>query len=171
MELSKILDSLKELENKETIKISYYIIKYCKDKNIDITNLKLLKLLYFCNIEYQLENNGRPMFSEKFLAWRHGPVLQSVYNYFCMGIVLPAEDKINFVFSEIPSDKKKVLDKVLKIKANKPTWELVEETHIANGPWINVYNGNKDNNGICQAEIDYEDIYKFYKDYGNVSNI
>lgn len=45
-----------------------------------------MKLLYFININYMLYSNGYPIFDEEFLAWRHGPVLQSVYDYFSYGI-------------------------------------------------------------------------------------
>ena len=171
MEFSQILDNLKQLEKKETIKISYYIIKYCKDNNIDITNLKLLKLLYFCNIEYQLENNGHPMFTEQFLAWRHGPVLQSVYDYFCRGIVFPSDNQIKEIIEELSPAKRKAIDKTLIEKASKYAWELVDETHVPGGPWINVYTNNKDENGICLAPINYDDIYKFYKGGHDISNI
>ena len=75
MSLSEIFFQL-EKKDKETIKIAYLVIDYCNKHNIEITNLKLIKLLYFINIEYMLKNNGIPIFEEEFLAWRHGPVLQ-----------------------------------------------------------------------------------------------
>lgn len=89
-----------------------------------------------------------------------------------MGIVMPTENKIDLIFNEIPNSKKVALDKVLKEKASESARKLALETHIAGGLWINVYNKNKDENGICQAEISYSDIYKFYKGYySNVSSI
>ena len=116
------------------------------------------------NIEYLLKSHGKPLFQEEFKAWRHGPVLQSVYNYFCIGIVRPKEKEI-----KISKDKKEIIDSVLEKKASCSAFSLVEETHIKNGPWYTVYNKYKDENGICKATIKHQDIYSFYKElYGTV---
>lgn len=168
MDLKEIFESINDMNEKETIKISYYIIKHCKDNKIEITNLKLNKLLYFINIQYMLENSGIPIFDEEFLAWRHGPILQSVYNQFCLGLILPPVDKLNSIVSSLSKNKIEIIDRVLKRKASTPAWKLVEETHISNGPWENVYKNNKDVNGICKASISNKDIYHFYKEYSHV---
>lgn len=47
-------------------------------ENIDITPMKLQKLIYFVYRDYLKETNKR-LFKEKFEAWRYGPVLPSVY--------------------------------------------------------------------------------------------
>ena len=171
MELNNIFKLSEEQNTKETIKISYYVISYCRKNNIDITNLKLIKLLYFINIDYMLNNNGMPIFDEEFLAWRHGPVLQSVYNYFCFGLVLPSEDKITTIFESIDDNKKRSIDNVLLKMANIDAWQLVEMTHAPNGPWFTIYNKYKKDDGICTEKIPYIDIYNFYKEVDNVSSI
>lgn len=164
MELNSIFNLTNNTKIKETIAISYYIINYCKNKNIEITNLKLNKLLYFINIDYMLNNNGIPIFEEEFLAWRHGPVLESVYNYFCFGIVSLVSDNLTYNLSNL---KIQTINKVLDKKANMSAWELVELTHVTNGPWDIVYRKNKDVNGICKANIPNELIYNFYKGRNN----
>lgn len=169
MDLNNILNSIVNKEEGEAIKISYYIIKYCNDKKIEITNLKLIKLLYFINIEYMLKNDGKAIFNEEFLAWRHGPVLESVYERFCYGIILPENEKMEEIFKILETNKKDVINNVLKKLANLSAWELVDKTHIFNGPWYNTYNKYKDKDGICKAKISNEDIYKFYKEnYGQI---
>ena len=112
-----------------------------------------------------LQNNGISMFNEEFLAWRHGPVLQSVYSFFCYGIVLPSKNKLEKLFEDIDDDKKKIINKVLKKKAKLNAWNLVQETHVSNGPWDVTYKSNKDKDGICNAVISNKMIYDFYKDY------
>lgn len=165
MNLDNIFQSIYNIEEPDSIKFAYYIIQYCNEENISITNLKLNKLLYFMNIQYMLDNSGIPLFEEEFLAWRHGPVLQSVYNKFCYGIVLPKKEKFNKIISELSDDQLKIIKDVLKRRANLPAWQLVEETHVVGGPWEEVYKKNKDSNGICKASIPNKQIYQFYRNY------
>ena len=67
MNLDNIFQSIYNIEEPDSIKFAYYIIQYCNEENISITNLKLNKLLYFMNIQYMLDNSGIPLFEEEFL--------------------------------------------------------------------------------------------------------
>lgn len=48
-------------------------------EDIDITPMKLQKLVYFTYRDY-LKSAGTPLFSERFEAWRYGPVVSSIYD-------------------------------------------------------------------------------------------
>lgn len=48
------------------------------DDGSDVSNLKLQKLLYYCQA-YSLALTGEPMFAEEIEAWSYGPVVPSVY--------------------------------------------------------------------------------------------
>ena len=50
-------------------------------ENKDMTPMKLQKIIYFIYKKY-LKDTGEPLFSERFEAWRYGPVLTSVYEEF-----------------------------------------------------------------------------------------
>ena len=50
-------------------------------ENIDITPMKLQKLIYFVYRDY-LQRTGRSLFNERFETWKYGPVVPSVYNEF-----------------------------------------------------------------------------------------
>lgn len=50
-------------------------------EKISVTPMKLQKLLYFIYRDY-LKNAHEPLFSERFEAWKYGPVLSSVYSKF-----------------------------------------------------------------------------------------
>lgn len=50
-------------------------------ENIDITPMKLQKMIYFTYRDYLQETN-MPLFDERFETWKYGPVLPSVYNEF-----------------------------------------------------------------------------------------
>lgn len=57
------------------------ILKRAFHENIDITPMKLQKLIYFVYRDY-LKNTDRSLFDERFETWKYGPVLPSVYNAF-----------------------------------------------------------------------------------------
>lgn len=161
-------DDYHELQKQETIKISYYVINYCQNKNIFITNLKLLKLLYFINIHHLICTHGKPIFKEEFLAWRHGPVLNSVYNYFKYGITTLTQNKIDQIKKDLGKEKITIIEETLDKYAQIDAWKLVEKTHINNGPWQTVFKNNKTNDNMCFDSIKHSEIYKFYKDIKDV---
>lgn len=51
------------------------------NENIDITPMKLQKVIYFIYRDY-LKQTNVPLFEERFETWKYGPVLPSVYNEF-----------------------------------------------------------------------------------------
>lgn len=52
------------------------------EENINVTPMKLQKLLYFVYKDY-LQRTGNQLFTERFETWQYGPVLSSVYTEFC----------------------------------------------------------------------------------------
>lgn len=55
------------------------ILKRAKTDNIDITPMKLQKLIYIVYKSYY-KKTGKPLFSERFEVWKYGPVLRSIYD-------------------------------------------------------------------------------------------
>jgi len=56
-------------------------IERAKNDKIDISPMKLQKLLYFLYRDY-LHQTGDPLFSDRFETWQYGPVLSCVYHAF-----------------------------------------------------------------------------------------
>lgn len=52
-----------------------------KSEDVDITPMKLQKLLYIFYKDY-LKETQEKLFDERFETWQYGPVLRSVYNVF-----------------------------------------------------------------------------------------
>ena len=50
-------------------------------EKIDVSLMKLQRLLYFANQRY-LKDTGSPLFAESFQSWKYGPVLSSIYYKF-----------------------------------------------------------------------------------------
>lgn len=57
------------------------ILKRALAENIDITPMKLQKMVYFVYRDY-LKTTNKSLFEERFETWKYGPVLPSIYNEF-----------------------------------------------------------------------------------------
>lgn len=58
--------------------VARFIVNYSIDIGRPVSNLKLQKLLYFVQASF-IERTGKPCFEEPIVHWRHGPVVESVY--------------------------------------------------------------------------------------------
>ena len=121
-----------------------------------MTNLKLQKLLYYsqgCHLA--LEN--KPLFDCNIEAWKHGPVVQEVYEYYkhkgkC-GIVDRENDLPNFETNEIA-----LLNLIIKTFGKFSAWQLREMTHTES-PWLDTYEEQ-----VMNKVIPIEKIKKYFKD-------
>ena len=102
-----------------------------------LTNLKLQKLCYYAAgiIAAVRQNDEHPLFHEPLKAWKHGPVLESLYqkfkDYGASGIPQPEE----FDFAKIDDRDKEVLDDVFDHFGQFSAWKLREMTH-SEKPWL-----------------------------------
>jgi len=104
-----------------------------------MTNLRLQKLLYFaqgCN----LQQTGKPLFDEQLEAWKHGPVVPSIYRkYKCCGknpIECTDDDYDPKVVS---SDEFELLIDVYREYGQYAAWMLRDMTHKPGSPWDQSY--------------------------------
>lgn len=131
-------------------------------KGIEITNLKIQKLLYFAH-GMMLSIYERPLVNEKFQAWKYGPVVVSLYHALKLFGSSPIPLSSVFVeyWEEIPasdSDALGVMDSVLDQLGGSTGGSLIDFSHDENGPWNAVYYDQSKN-------IEIEDMA--IKDYFN----
>jgi len=118
-------------------------------RGIEITNLKLQKLLFLCHAFFLVEK-GKRLVQGHFLAWKLGPVNREAYDAFQgfgKDAIKSEAVRINPVSGErtrlnIPDDQE-IVDLVQKIVSFYGSWtasELVTLTHAKNGPWHYVVN-------------------------------
>lgn len=133
--------------------VAIYIINWCLEHNIQITNLKLQKLLYFVQGEYS-KIKGSRLISDDFYAWQLGPVVPSVYSEYSIfsSSVLPAQKPL-VRFSEEDAC---CIDFILQRYAYRTTWNLVELSHQQD-PWKYQHQIFGDN-----ALIPYESIADYF---------
>lgn len=134
--------------------IASYIINWCHENNVAITNLKLQKLLYFVQGENCRITHSR-LISNDFYAWQLGPVVPEVYFEYAMysSSTLPKQ-KINVNLSSQDCD---VINRTLIKYGVMPTWDLVELSH-SQDPWKYNYQifGDK-------SLIPYKSIESYYE--------
>lgn len=152
--------------------ICRYVINYSNDKDYDISNLKLQKLLYFIQA-YFLINKNEACFNETIEAWDFGPVVPEAYSEYKQyggGNIPPISSYIEFDTDDIwdvhrvkyndniisNTDKEMINDVVDKFAEYTAT-DLVSLTH-RQAPWNNAYEPYMNN------EITKNSIKEYFSD-------
>lgn len=103
-----------------------------------VTPLKLQKILYILSGFYQV-NTKEKLFKENFKAWRHGPVLEDVYqSYKSYKSSLISEPEMNI---RVNHNIERYIKEILLNTKNIDAKILSEMTHVE-PPWLLNYNGN-----------------------------
>ncbi|MEG1010126.1 MAG: Panacea domain-containing protein [Clostridia bacterium] len=141
----------------KVINVAKYIVYYFNSKNSAVSNLKLQKLLYFCQIE-KYKTYREWLFEENFQVWENGPVVNSVYIAFspfvATEIYLADNNISDLKFDE--SDKK-IIDKICETYFNSYSWDLVEKSHETGTAWERQ---KTQDNGIYRQAISDENLKK-----------
>jgi len=147
--------------------IANYFLKRSKETGVDLSPMKLQKLVYFAH-GWNLGLTGEPLVHEQVEAWQYGPVIPSLYYEFKgygnrpirrlaqeMGMK-PEEGIISFR-TETPDlhreegDEEKLdwtnalLEKIWKVFSPSSAVKLSNMTHLPGTPWEQVvkqHNGN-----------------------------
>lgn len=131
-------DKMKGLYDAKNI-VSYILYRYgTMDRKI--TNLRLHKILYYSQISYFREH-GAALIEDDFYAWRQGPVIPSIYEYFkkYMCAEIDPEDKqVLDWWKYLQKDTIYVLDDLIYSTFNMDDWELVQKSKETI-PWEYTY--------------------------------
>lgn len=123
---------------------------------IPSSHLKLQKLLYYCYAEF-LERTGLKLFKDPIVAYKYGPVVESVFKKFTIhgSSIIDYQEDEKFIikteenvatpsFIKIASSEHGVvaLDSVVSVLdeyGDLEPFELVDKTHQVGGPWQRVF--------------------------------
>ncbi len=111
------------------------VLHFARKAKIEVTNLKLQKLVYFVQ-GFALAELNRPLFLNEIQAWTYGPVIPDLYHrlkHYGAGVVsgtLEAPDTL----SE-DADACGVVQRVMGKLGNLPVTQLVRLSHMENSPW------------------------------------
>ena len=82
-----------------------------------------------------MKRTGSPLFSDEIEAWRYGPVVRRVYNFYCIYGADPIFVYDNSSINTLEQPSLNIIDQ----QSLKNPWQLVNETHKKNGAWDRVY--------------------------------
>ena len=143
-----------------------YIIAYCNLNNIEISNKKLQKLVYYCQA-WTLALKKERLIEHAFEAWVHGAVLRPLYfsysRYGHNNIVMEHEFTALTVdrFSKSVTDEQlKMIHKVLSVYAHYSADELGGINH-SEYPWLKTREGLRKNEH-CNKPIPDDLIKEYY---------
>lgn len=117
--------------------VAEYVIKYSSEHNLEISNLRLQKLLYFLQADF-LISKAEPCFRETIEAWDFGPVVPVVYHRYKIfgGSNIPYNGLLST--EEIAVEDKEIINTLVDDCSGYSTSALVKITH-SQSPWINSY--------------------------------
>ncbi len=113
--------------------------------------LKLYKLAYYAQA-WHLVWEGRPLFSDRIEAWKHGPVPATCYKERSVGIIAPS--------ANLTENQRSTIDAILRFYGKLSGWKLRELTHRED-PWRDA-RGDLPENAHSSEEITISSMRRFY---------
>lgn len=143
--------------------VANFFLEKSEESGIPLTQLKLIKLVYIAYGWY-LALTGRPLFDEAVQAWKHGPVIPSLYHEFKSFGRRPISERAtcldyeSFEFStpSIPDtdvETIQILNMVWNAYKKYSASALVRKTHEEGTPWALSYKEGEYEVEIPQALI------------------
>lgn len=109
---------------------------------VALTNLKLNKLVYFCQVEC-LRECGEALFTDDMEAWQYGPVSRSVYDAYKSYGKQPISEPVGAAPTNPVA--KRIVSRVLSSYGRLSAFDLVTLSHREGGAWKAVYSPGTDN--------------------------
>ncbi len=131
----------KKLKSYPALHVANSLIKLAIENKNPLTQISVLKLLYFANAAY-LVVNKIPLIEEKFQAWAFGPVLEDLYKkYLKIYGANPIGNVLTNQKYEIDNDAEaqKAIKIIYDLYADTNPFKLVALTHMADGAWHKAY--------------------------------
>lgn len=121
--------------------IADYFIEKALAEDKPITNMSVLKMIYFVQ-GFGSQILSRRLIKDDFYAWQWGPVAKEVYYMFQKYGSTPIKAISGYKNNELAELKSHpeivtILDKIYQLRGVNP-FVLSEKTHIPGGPWSNT---------------------------------
>ncbi len=156
--------------------VANYIVNKFTEQGHPITNLLLLKMLYYLQA-YFLTNDSEQLFVGQIQKWGYGPVEPIVYSYFKDNGAAPITHSVQYAINDngtlriinpagrnLQENDKLIINSVVDKLYNKyhtNPFELVEITH-AEPMWLKDKDRIK--NGVHNIEYDNHEIAEYFSD-------
>ncbi len=152
----------------DSLAIANYFIMKSLDEGVNLTSMKILKLVYIAH-GWHLGLNGTALITEGVEAWKYGPVVRKVYTELRdygnnsvkeLTTIYKGFKRITPTVED--ADVEKFLDKVWDFYKKYSALQLSSLTHQPNTPWDIVWNKEGHNSGNAPIPNNY--IEEHYKD-------
>lgn len=148
------------------VAIANFFVQRALREHVDMTPIKLVKMTYIAHGWYLALTEGKPLFNEPVLAWRYGPIVQSVYNAF-KKYGREQVTSLEFDFSNriiIVDDRKtrEILERVWQVYKDFTGPQLSALTNKTGTPWDKVRYLD-DGKSLVIAIIPNALIFSFYR--------
>jgi uncharacterized phage-associated protein len=132
--------------------IANYFIDCAKRDGRSLDPLKLIKLVYIA-YGWVLALTNQRLFGEQIQAWKHGPVIPSIYHEFKHSRYSQIDEKAvdfdmdtgSYFAPEVPASDatiRMILEKVWAAYGQFTGWALVSKTHEDGTPWKQIFDGS-----------------------------
>lgn len=131
--------------------VARYIVRFFQEAGDPISNLKLQKLLYYCQ-GWHLAVRGTPLFQERLEAWVHGPVQPAVYGTYKHNRWSNITEDV--AEAALHPQEKSLVDEVLSVYGTDSGYELERRTHMES-PWLEARGGipnDQESNAVISVE-------------------
>lgn len=143
--------------------LAEYIIMDCNRKKIPISNMKLQKIVFYCQA-YHIAYYGETLIDGHFEAWKHGAVLPSLYReykvYKSDNILIYDEQRFHDLKNQFNEYLLSFLSKILTIFGEMSPSEIRRKNH-SELPWLEARRGYAPNEN-CHEVINENTMYSFY---------
>ena len=146
-----------ENPTKAVLDVSAYIFKRL-NKLGPVEAIKLQKLLYYCNA-WSLADRHMPLFHDEIQAWKHGPVVASIYPLHRGKI-----DLTTWSYGrpeDLSTEDRELVDNVVDTYGGLSGWRLRNLTHQEK-PWKEAWDKARQGE-ILRVPIDPEITGDFYR--------
>lgn len=160
----------------KAIDIANFLVKYFNEHQQKITNLMLLKILYYLQADYLRKEDDVPLFRDDIEMWGYGPVVPNVYHSFKENGVAPIQQTYSYIEEDEngdwsivdadqveldANDQEEITNLAEKIwrKYNDRPFDLVEKTH-EEPMWAEQREAIE--NGQRKIKYNNEDIHNYF---------
>lgn len=138
-----------------------YLVSFSALHGDNLTNLKLQKLLYYCQ-GYFIALNDEPLFDDAIQAWVHGPAIPAQYGRFKIWKNQPIVIDIDEAsVLKLPAEAETHMQEILSAYGHLSAWQLELLTH-SETPWIEA-RGSLQADESCDNIISLESMKIFFK--------
>lgn len=146
--------------------VANLLLDLARARSVPLTQISILKLLYFSHGWY-LAAHRKPLISQEFEAWQHGPVVKVVRDAFKSYEAAPITGRATKldiftcerteVVPNISPDDTIFIQSIFDAYRLYDAWQLSDMTHESGSPWDRIWN-SKAPIGRLALRIRNEDI-------------